>query len=194
MKKVQILVSIAILSMLLISSGVSSAATTAPSTLPSPPSSLPSFTYYVNDTSSHYTISSSDWSLFFLDVLDNTSIVSGYNWSANSTQDLVVFDLSYTGMNYFGMQLVSALTVMNLGPSVKNFTMAFNKIKNDNSLVKYGGKTLTNIRALQLGAFPGFTWAHPRVNPAYVDYRDAAIIIAIVASMFVLYYVFNRRK
>ena len=194
MKKLNILISVAVLSMIIMSSGVSLAATPEPSPLPMPPSTLPSLEYYVNGSSSHYTITSSDWSLFFSDVLDNGTIVSGYNWSVNATEALVVFDTSYTGLNYYGLQLVSALSEMNASPTAQNFTKAFKKIENDKSLVKYGGVTLTNIRALELGAFPGFTWGHPRVNTLSVDYRDAAIIIAIFISMVVLYFVFNRRK
>jgi hypothetical protein len=194
MNKKSLVFSVMAISILLLSTGVSLASTGAPSTLPTPPSTLPSFTYYVDGTNSHYTISSSNWTLFFSNVLDNTSIVSGYNWSSNTTQDLVVFDLSYTGLNYFGLQLVGALSSLNLTPTAANFTKAFLKIENEKSLVKYSGSTLTNIRALQLGAFPGFTWGYARVNPLYVDYRDAGILIAILASMFILYYVFNRRK
>ncbi|MFG1449362.1 MAG: hypothetical protein AAE983_01815 [Thermoplasmataceae archaeon] len=194
MKKLNILISMAVLSLIVMSSGVSLAATPAPSPLPTPPSTLPSFNYYVTGTPSNYTITSSDWSLFFSDVLGNSSVFTGYNWSANATEALVVFDTSYTGLNYYGLQLVSALSEMNAAPTAQNFTKAFVKIEKNKSLVKYGGVTLTNLRALELGAFPGFTWSHPRVNPLSVDYRDAAIIIAIVVSMVVLYFVFNRRK
>lgn len=194
MNKNRLALSVFVISILILSTGASIAATGAPSTLPTPPTTLPSFTYYVDGANSHYSISSSNWTLFFSSVLDNRTIVSGYNWSSNTTQDLVVFDLSYTGLNYFGMELVNELSLLNDSPTAKNFTNAFLKIENEKSLVKYGGSTLTNIRALQLGAFPGFSWGYPRVNPLYVDYRDAAILIGVVVSMFILYFVFNRRK
>lgn len=157
-----------------------------------PPASLPSPTYYVNGTSTHYTITTTEWDSFFSDIIDNKSFVS-YNWSANTTQDLIVFDLSYTGMNPYGMEIVYALSTIGF-PSVQNFTKAFWMVANKTSMVTSGGTHLTNLKALDSGAFPGFTWSKPRVTGILTEYRDAAIILAIFAGMFVMYFYFNRKR
>ncbi|MEM0157864.1 MAG: hypothetical protein QXN26_07405 [Thermoplasmataceae archaeon] len=161
-------------------------------TLSLPPSSLPSITYYINGTENHYTISTTEWNSFFADIIDNSTYVT-YNWSGNATQDLIVFDLSYTGLNPYGLTLITALSSIGF-PSAQNLTIAFNMTKNQPSLVTSGSSHLSNVKALDSGAFPGFSWSKPRVTSIYDDYRDAAIIVAIFAATFVLYFYFNRKR
>ncbi|MHB1469918.1 MAG: hypothetical protein ACYCR2_02420 [Thermoplasmataceae archaeon] len=151
-----------------------------------PPSTLPSITYYYHNTK-NFTITSSDWNNFFTDVIDNRTIVT-YNWSANATQELIVFDLSYTGMNIYGSSLVVALSSIG-SPTVANMTKAFWAVANDSSQVS----GYTNIKALDSGAYPGFSWSTPTINPASVTERNVAIIVGIVAVTFILYFVFNRK-
>ena len=161
-------------------------------TLTSPPASLPAVTYYVNGTATHYTITTSEWQDFFSTVIDNKSFVK-YNWSANVTQDLIIFDLSYTGLNPYGSQLIVALSQIG-GPSNANFSKAFRTTQNATSLVTSGGSQLSNIQALNSGAYPGFSWSKPKVTGALTEYRNIAIIVAIFAAVFVLYFYFNRKR
>lgn len=161
-------------------------------TLSLPPSTLPAVTYYINGTSDHYTISNPQWQILFSSVINNRSLIS-YNWSQNSTEDLIVFDLSYTGLNPFGVELISALSYIG-SPTAENFTLALNKVGGASSLVTSGGKTLTNMQALNAGAFPGFDWSQIRVKPLATEYRDAAIVLGIILVTFVLYYMFNRKR
>ncbi|WP_297216222.1 hypothetical protein [Thermoplasma sp.] len=153
--------------------------------LPLPPASLPSITYYYGST--HYSITQAEWNSFFADVIDNKSYVS-YNWINVSTQDLIVFDLSYTGLNPYGLELVVALSGIGF-PSVQNMTKAFKSIENKPSQIP----GYTNIQALDAGAYPGFSFSKPVVNHTG-EYIGIGIIIVLFASIFVLYYVFNRRK
>ncbi|HLH85257.1 MAG TPA: hypothetical protein VKU79_00110, partial [Thermoplasmataceae archaeon] len=171
-------------------SGLSSASSQP--TLSLPPSSLPTYTYYINGTSNHYTITDSEWNTFFTDIIDNKTYVT-YNWSSNATQDLIIFDLSYSGLNYYGMQWVVQLSQIG-SPSLANMSKAFNATKDLQSLVSSGGHYLTDIQALNAGAYPGFSWSHPRVPSMTTEYRNIGIIVVIVVSMFILYYVFNRKK
>lgn len=151
-----------------------------------PPASLPAVTYYTS--SSHYTITTTEWQAFFSNVIDNRSIVS-YNWSANTTQDLIVFDLSYSGMNSYGLALVVALS--NTGfPSVANFTKAFWAVANETSAVSGH----TNLQALNSGAYPAFSWSTPKVHTTAQNYYYAGLVVSIIAAVFVLYFVFNRKK
>ncbi|MEM0158383.1 MAG: hypothetical protein QW812_02595 [Thermoplasmataceae archaeon] len=181
-----------IIALLLILSIPGLSAAASQPTLNLPPSSLPTYTYYVNGTSNRFTITDADWSTFFTNIIDNKTYVK-YNWSANATQDLIIFDLSYSGLNYYGMQWVFQLSLIG-SPSLKNMSKAFNATADMKSLVSSGGHYLTDIEALNSGAYPGFTWSHPRVPSLATEYRNIGIIVAIIISMFVLYYVFNRRK
>ena len=161
-------------------------------TLNPAPFNLPSVTYYINGGSSHYTITDSEWLNFFNDIIDNKTYVT-YNWSQNATQDLIVFDLSYSGLNPYGMQLVYALSQIGF-PDVHNFTLAFNKTASQESFVTGNGGKLTNLEALNAGAYPGFSWSTPKVHGIATEYRNIGIIAAIIAAMFILYFYFNRRK
>lgn len=191
MKKSQLTATLLLLS-LFAASFAPMVSTASTPTLNSPPATLPAVTYYINGTSDHYTLSNPQWQILFSSVINNRTVIS-YNWSQNSTEDLIVFDLSYTGLNTFGVELVSALSFIG-APSAQNFTLAFQKVANSPSLVQSGGSTLTNIQALNAGAYPGFSWSHTQVKSASSEYRDAAIIIIIIAATFVLYFYFNRRK
>lgn len=154
--------------------------------LSTPPATLPSITYYTNNT--HYTISTTEWNDFIYQVIDNKTFVS-YNWSQNATQQLILFDLSYTGLNPYGMQLVVALSSIGF-PDVHNMTKAFFAVENQTSQIP----GYTNIQALNAGAYPGFSWSTPRVHGPMENYYEAGAILAIIAATFVLYFVFNRKK
>lgn len=191
MKKIEVFSAMAIFSVLLIALAPASSAAQMP-TLTTPPATLPAITYYINGTENHYTLSNPQWQILFNDVYNNKSMVS-YNWSQNLTEDLIVFDLSYTGLNPYGLALVNQLSFIG-SPTAQNLSAAFNNTKNGASLVKSGGSTLSNIQALNAGAYPGFSWSQIKVKSASAEYRDAAIIVAIIAVTFVLYFYFNRKR
>ncbi len=155
-------------------------------TLSPPPAALPSITYYTAST--HYTVTDKQWRSFFTSVYDNKSYVS-YNWANNTTQFLILFGLGYKGLNPYGLQIVKALSKIGF-PSVQNFTLAFNRTKSMQSEVS----GYSNIAALNAGAYPGFTWSKPKIKPLSTVYLEVGVILAILASAFVLYFVFNRKK
>ena len=154
--------------------------------LSAPPATLPAITYYTNST--HYTITTNQWNSFIFDVIDNKSFVK-YNWSQNATQQLILFDLSYSGLNPFGSELVVALSSIGF-PDVHNMTKAFFAVENESSQIS----GYTNIQALNAGAYPGFSWSQPKVHSPIETYYEVGSILAIVAATFVLYFVFNRKK
>lgn len=155
-------------------------------TLSAPSGSLPSITYYTAKT--HFTISDSQWRSFFVSVYDNKSYVS-YNWANNTTQFLILFDLGYKSVNPYGLQVLNALAGIGF-PSIKNFTIAFNLTKHLSSQVS----GYSNIAALNAGAYPGFSWSVPKIKSTTTTYLETGIIVAIFASTFVLYFIFNRKK
>ncbi len=170
------------------------AISTASPTLAAPPSTLPSEQYYYNNTTSHvcssYNVTGSDWTTFFSNIIDNKKYVT-FDWANVTTQDSIIFDQNYTGLNYFGEQFITALSSVG-SPTLKNMTIAFEKIENKPSLVDNG--KYTNIKALDAGAYPGFSFSHPAIKPLTAEYEDFGIIAAIIAGMIVLYFVFNRKK
>lgn len=162
------------------------ASAATPPTLNPAPTTLPAVTYYTSDN--HYTITTSEWNIFFKQVIDNQTIVS-YNWSANSTQQLILFDLSYNGLNTYGLEIIKALS--NIGfPDAANLTKAFWATANKTSAVN----GLTNHQALNAGSYPAYSWSQPKIHTPTQNTYYAGIIIAIVAATFVLYFVFNRKK
>ncbi|MCL5731212.1 MAG: hypothetical protein M1605_03735 [Candidatus Thermoplasmatota archaeon] len=184
-KSVYMLIITPLIALIFIGSSFSSAGIP---TLSPPPSTLPGFTYYIQGSQGvHYTITDVQWKELFTDVFDNSTYVS-YNWSTNVTQYLIVFDLSYTGLNPYGMQFVLALSQIGFD-SVANMSKAFNMTKNDQSQIS----GYTNIQALDAGAYPGFSWSVP-IKKASNNDLYYGVLIAIAASVVVLYYVFNRKK
>lgn len=191
MNKAQFTAAIVLVSMFAVTFAPVAAASSTP-VISLPPATLPAYTYYINGTENHYTITSSEWSGMFTSVFNNRTLIT-YNWANNTTEDLILFDLSYTGLNSFGREFISALSFVG-APSAQNYTKAFENVKNLNSLVQSGGSTMTNLQALNTGAYPGFSWSQPKVKSLTSEYQDAAIIGAIIAATFVLYFYFNRRR
>ncbi len=182
----RLLVPVAIIFSLLLVAFLPSVAVASTPTLSPPSGTLPSETYYYGVT--HYTVTDSDWRAFFTSVYDNSSYVS-YNWGNNTTQYLILFGLSYKGMNPYGLQILVALSSIGF-PTLKNMTIAFNKTKNMASQVS----GYSNIQALNAGAYPGFTWSVVKVKPQSTVLLEVTIIGIIMAATFVLYFVFNRKR
>lgn len=152
------------------------------------PSTLPSYTYYYGPANTACNITSADWTNIFANVFNDRSIIS-YNFSANTTEFLIIFDITYTGLNPFGLTYVHALSQQgNL--SVSHERAAFWTVANKTSLIS----GYTNWEALNHGAWPGFSWSRIKVLPINLTYEYTGIMIAVVISVFALYFVFNRRK
>ncbi len=180
------IITIAVIALFLMVSLLPSLSDAAVPPLGAQPSSLPSIPY--NYDGSIYNITSSNWTTYFDDIFNNRAIVS-FNWSGNATEDLIIFDLSYTGLNPYGLQIVTALSTIGT-PSLNNFTLAFNKTKSMSSQVP----GYTNIQALKAGAYPGFSWSVPKIKKPALQYTYLGIILALIASIFVLYFIFNRKR
>ncbi len=153
-----------------------------------PPSNLPVISYYYGTGDLHYTITSTDWASILTNVFDNSSIIT-YSFANNTTQALILLDITYTGLNPYGVEYVAALSQvgkLDKANEIKAFWLTANKSSQIPGL--------TNWQALNLGAYPGFSWSKPKVVPFSTSYEYAIILIAIVASVFVMYFVFNRRK
>ncbi len=167
--------------------GVSQVSYASTPVLNPPTGSLPSISYWVNPDQ-HYTITTTEWQNFFKDVIDNNTYVT-FNWTKNTTQDLIIFDLSYTGLNPYGLQIVVSLSKIGF-PTVQNMTLAFNQTKNLPSQIS----GYTNIQALDAGAYPGFSWSVPITNNVNITYEKYGVIVILALSVVVLYYIFNRKK
>ena len=186
MNKKVLLMGVVSLTLMFILGGTSTSLASTP--VLSPPSgTLPSVNYWVSSTV-HYSVTNSEWNSLFKDVYDNSSYVS-YNWSSNLTQYLIIFDLSYQGLNPYGLQFILALSTIGF-PSIGNMSKAFNMTKNKQSQIS----GYNNIQALNAGAYPGYSWSVPIVKNTNKIYEEYGTLIAIVASIFILYFIFNRKK
>ncbi len=153
-----------------------------------PPQSLPVVTYYYGNSGQHQTITSPEWTSILKNVFDNKTIIS-YNFANNTTQALILFDITYTGLNPYGLQYVVALS--QIGPlSIANEQKAFWITANKSSMVS----GYSNWNALNAGAYPGFSWSKPKILPFSLTEEYFGIFAVIIGSIFVLYFVFNRRK
>ncbi|WP_443338987.1 hypothetical protein [Cuniculiplasma thermophilum] len=153
-----------------------------------PPASLPVITYYYGTSGQHYTITSTDWTTILSNVFDNRTIIT-YGFANNTTQALILLDITYTGLNPYGVEYIGALShvgILNKTNEIKAFWMTANQSSQIPGL--------TNWQALNEGAYPGFSWSKPQVVPYSVSDEYAVILIVIAASVFVMYFVFNRRK
>ncbi|MGP6294306.1 hypothetical protein [Caldiplasma sukawensis] len=153
-----------------------------------PPATLPTIKYYYGQSQSEVQITTTDWNNIFKNVFDNSSIIS-YNFSSNATQDLIIFDVSYTTLNPYGMEYVLALSQVG-GLSVQNETKAFWLTANQSSQIK----GMTNWQALNAGAYPGFSWSKPKVIPQSLTDEYIVIMLILIASIFVAYFILNRRR
>lgn len=153
-----------------------------------PPASLPVITYYYGTSGQHYTITSTDWATILSNVFDNRTIIS-YGFANNTTQALILLDITYTGLNPYGVEYIGALSqvgILNKANEIKAFWLTANKSSQIPGL--------TNWQALNQGAYPGFSWSKTQVVPYSVSDEYAIILTVIAASVFVMYFVFNRRK
>jgi len=118
-----------------------------------------------------------------------TKTITTYNWSNDSNLKYVFFDYSLTGLNPFGVQFVFALETYN-NVSFKTVTDALlYVIKLPSQHPGY-----TNGQLLNMGVLPGFANSTIPVHnetPFYISI-PFIVIIVLIASVFILYYVFNK--
>ncbi len=148
----------------------------------------PTITIHMID-GKEFQITDSIWKQTIYPVLYSKTITS-YNWSSDSNHTYIFFDYSLKGLNAFGVQFVFALEKYN-NITFATVTDALLYVKNLPSLIP--GYTFGQL--LNMGVLPGFssvTIKHAQQTPFYLSIPFIFLIV-MIASVFILYFVFNKK-
>ncbi len=146
----------------------------------------PSITvHFLNGTNS--TITNSIWKDLIFPILFSKTI-SKYNWSNDPQAKYVFFTYDLAGLNPFGVQFVFALEKYT-NISYYSVTEALLYVRDLPSM--HPG--YTNGQCLDMGVLPGFPNS-PMKSPQVPFYLSIPFIVLIIliASVFIMYYVFNK--
>lgn len=176
---------VAILTISLLFAAVANA---APSPQKSP---YPTITLYFADGNSTE-ITGKVWAATIFPIVE--AYIHSYDWSKKIRY--LFFDKSLKGLNPYGLDFVRAIESHTISEYDTNFykviTNSINQIKDLDS----DGDGYTNNEELNAGTYPGDPNDHPgkEGEKFWDEYGGYIILISIIASIFVLYFVFNREK
>lgn len=121
--------------------------------------------------------------------------VSRHEWDKDSNKDYVFFDKSLRGLNVFGIDFVNSLKHVLMERRDKNVSVIYAKEALMRILyVDSDNDGYINKDELDVGSLPGFDDDTPPMHKKdefYVWIRYG-IIIGIIASIFVMYFVFRK--
>ncbi|MGC8547153.1 MAG: hypothetical protein ACP5MU_05825 [Thermoplasmata archaeon] len=156
----------------------------AQSTVVYPTISYHTFTGY------NITITDTQWLNVVYPIIYSTNF-STYNWKNSPLKEYLLFDYSLTGLNPYGAEFIEAMeTIGNF--TIFNVTIAFKQIANLDAT----GDGYTNQEKLNAGALPGFYNSTPGSFSIPTTRSTYGFIFAggVIASVIILYFVFNRKK
>ncbi|MGC8663375.1 MAG: hypothetical protein ACP5SF_02485 [Thermoplasmata archaeon] len=119
-----------------------------------------------------------------------TKTITSYNWSNDSNLQYVFFDYSLKGLNPYGAQFVLALEQYG-NVTYSTVTKALLYVNQLPSVTHPG---YTNGQLLNMGVLPGFsnsTIPTHNSTPFYMSI-PFVVIIVLIASVFIMYFVFNK--
>jgi len=146
--------------------------------------------YYTTYQGYNVTITDLDWYNIVYPVIYSSNF-STYDWKKSPLKNYILFDYSLTGLNPYGAEFILALqSIGNLTQA--NVTKAFQAIANLDAT----GDGYTNQEKLNAGALPGFYNSTPTSfnDPAVRATYGYVFTALVVVSVFILYFVFNRKK
>ncbi len=149
-----------------------------------PTISYHTFTGYNN------TITDTEWLSVVYPIIYSANF-STYNWNDSPLKNYILFDYSLTGLNPYGAEFIEALETIGNFTSA-NVTLAFKQIANLDAT----GDGYTNQQKLDAGALPGFYNSTPGSFSIPTTRSTYGYIFggAVIASVIILYFVFNRKK
>ncbi len=152
-------------------------------------SPYPTITVIFSD-GKEYNITGKMWGVTIYPYIEGR--VHSYNWQDKITY--LFFDRSLKGLNPYGIDFVRALERMTLEQFQKNIFECVGNALNYTANMDSDGDGFTNIQELNNGTYPGDPNDYPGKNAKTLwDLYGGYIIVTIlVASIFVLYFVFNR--
>ncbi|MCL5680641.1 MAG: hypothetical protein M1515_01150 [Candidatus Thermoplasmatota archaeon] len=136
------------------------------------------------------TITDAQWVSIAYPVIYSSNF-STYNWKSSPNKDFILFDTSLTGLNPYGGEFIEAMEVIG-NFTTANVTLAFKQI----AYMDATGDGYSNQEKLNAGALPGFYNSTPYSfnNPSTRSEYGYVLIAGVIASVAILYFVFNRKK
>ncbi len=118
--------------------------------------------------------------------------ITSFDWIDKITY--LFFDRSLKGLNPYGLDFVRALETHTYKEFNKNMFLVVGEALNATNNLDSDHDGYTNIQELNNGTYPGDPTDYPGKNTKsfWDKYGGYIIIGAIIASVFVLYFVFNR--
>ena len=151
----------------------------------------PTVTLYFSDGTSA-NITGKVWSGTIFPIVEGS--IHSYDWSKKIKY--LFFDKTLKGLNPYGLDFIRAMEKYTLKDFETNFYKLVNESMSDIKNLDSDGDGYTNIEELNAGTYPGDPDDHPGMNQEefWNQYGGYITITVIVASIFVLYFVFNREK
>ncbi len=150
----------------------------------------PTITVYFSDGTST-NITEKQWVEIFPIIQGR---IKGYDWSGMMKE--LLFDSSNTGLNPYGLDFVRGIEKHTLNEWDNNYARVVIEALNYTYDLDSDGDGYTNYEELNAGTLPGDASSHPGLTQEefWNKYEGYIIIGVLVASIFVLYFVFNREK
>ncbi len=150
----------------------------------------PTITVYFSDGTST-NITKKQWVEIFPVVQGR---ISGYDWSGRMKE--LFFDKSLKGLNPFGLDFIRGLEEHTLSEWDNNYARVIIEALNYTYNLDSDGDGYSNYEELNAGTLPGDANSHPGMTQEefWGEYQGWIIIGVLIASVFVLYFVFNREK
>jgi len=121
-------------------------------------------------------------------------MIHKYNWEKKIKY--LFFDKSLKGLNPFGLDFVRAMESHPYSEFENNFPKLVGDALKSIYNLDSDRDGYTNIEELNAGTYPGDPSDHPGLSQKkfWDEYGGYIIMITIIASIFVLYFVFNREE
>jgi len=185
MRKSLVTISIALL--LLLSAGLVSAEEESP---------YPTITVIFSD--GHvYDINGKMWSMTIIPyIIGLVKNDTGFDWQKHGGANKIFFDSSLKGLNPYGADFVNALSRYTSEEFENNVFLVLSKTFNDTANMDSDRDGYTNIEELGKGTYPGDPKSYPGQGEKsfWEENEGYIIILVLIASIFVLYFVFNKES
>ncbi len=154
-------------------------------------SPYPTITLYFADGKST-NITGKVWASTVFPIVEG--MITQYNWA--SKIKYLFFDSTLKGLNPYGVDFVRAIEKHTYAEYENNFYRVVGDALAATNSTDSDGDGYTNQQELEAGTYPGNPDSYPKSHEQqfWEEYQGWIVLISIIASIFVLYFVFNREK
>ena len=141
-----------------------------------------------------YNISGKFWAGTIIPYIQGR--INGYNWETDARSKYIFFDKALKGLNPYGIDFIRALEKYTVNEFEKEPFLILGKVLNQTADIDSDGDGYSNMEELEAGTLPGFADNYPGTNEkGFWEENEGYIILGVlIASIFVLYFVFNRES